>query len=77
MGSFNQSIQPFLLSAVYNYAQPHRQPHVWNDLIQLSNTYSGKWLILGDLTVFLMHVRKIGGGGEGGGSTSIIKNLKI
>lgn len=30
MISFNQAMQPFLLLPVYNYAQPHWQPHVAN-----------------------------------------------
>lgn len=61
MVSVNKAMQPFLLSTVYNYAHPHRQPHVWNELINLSNTYSGKWLLLGDFNCSLNECEKKSG----------------
>lgn len=72
MLSFNNTIQPFMLSAVYNYAQPSRHSQVWNELVQISANYSGKWVVLGDFNCILNEEEK-----KGGIRTAISKMLRF
>lgn len=45
---FNQAIQPFVLSVVYNYPQTRLQQQVWNDLKNISESINGHWIVIGD-----------------------------
>lgn len=61
MISSNRNTTPFILSAVYNYAQPHRQHQVWNELKYLPSQFIGNWVVLGDFNCILDEWEKKGG----------------
>lgn len=62
MISFNHAAQPFMLSAVYNYPQPHLQNQVWDELLQFSSNVTANWLVVGDFNCILNLNEKKGGG---------------